>query len=76
MSDYKNTDKKKISVVTYPIRIDLSMHSLQKRCRHSITVRVFFMIPVQPQGMNNLLNVPPTWITKQLVGEINAGIGY
>jgi hypothetical protein len=33
------------------------------------------MIPVQPQGKNNLLNVPPTWITRQLVGAINAGIG-
>jgi hypothetical protein len=71
----KTQIKRRVSVVTYPIRIDLSMHSLQKRCRHSITVRVFFMIPVQPQGKNNLLNVPPTWITRQLVGAINAGIG-
>lgn len=33
-------------MMTYPSRIDLSMHSLQKRCRHSITVRVFRMIPI------------------------------
>jgi hypothetical protein len=31
----------------YPSRIDLSMHSLQNRCRHSITVRVFRIIPTQ-----------------------------
>ena len=30
----------------YPILIDLSMHSLQNLCRHSITVRVFLIIPV------------------------------
>lgn len=29
----------------YPSRIDLSMHSLQNRWRHSMTVRVFRMIP-------------------------------
>lgn len=39
--------------VTYPIRIDLSMHSLQKRWRHSITVRVFLIIPVQETVMVN-----------------------
>lgn len=31
----------------YPSLIDLSMHSLQNRCRHSITVRVFRIIPTQ-----------------------------
>lgn len=30
----------------YPSLIDLSMHSLQKRCKHPITVRVFLMMPV------------------------------
>lgn len=30
----------------YPSRMDLSMHSLQKRCKHSMTVLVFLMIPV------------------------------
>ena len=35
------------SYVTYPRRIDLSMHSLQKRCKHSITVLVFLMIPAK-----------------------------
>lgn len=39
----------------YPSLIDLSMHSLQNRCKHSITVRVFLMIPVHAKGM---INVP------------------
>lgn len=30
----------------YPNLIDLSMHSLQKRCKHPITVRAFLMMPV------------------------------
>lgn len=36
--------------MTYPSRMDLSMHSLQKRCKHSITVRVFRMIPSHKSG--------------------------
>jgi len=40
-------------VIYYPSRMDLSMHSLQNRCRHSITVLVFRMMPISIRWFHN-----------------------
>lgn len=57
--------------MTYPSRIDLSMHSLQKRCRHSITVLVFLMIPVHKKKGKLMLSF--SYIS-EMSGEVKGAI--
>jgi hypothetical protein len=53
-SEAKTTQQQcQIIVIYYPSRMDLSMHSLQNRCRHSITVLVFRMMPSSIRWFHN-----------------------